>query len=58
MAENGGGRVIYLTLTGDTAKVTVVKEGLQQPTGVEPKGDSLWFNELRTGKVWSVALPG
>jgi hypothetical protein len=57
VAENGGGRVIFLTVNGDTAKVTVVKDGLQQPTGVEPKGDALWFNELRTGKVWSVPMP-
>lgn len=53
----GVGRVHYLTIKGDTAHVTVVKEGLSQPTGVEPAGDVLWFTERAAGKIWSVPMP-
>lgn len=57
VAENGGGKISSLTITGDTAHVTVIKDGLQTPTGVEPAGATLWFTERGTGKVWSVPLP-
>ena len=57
VAENGGGKISSLTITGDTAHVTVIKDGLKTPTGVEPAGDTLWFTERRTGKVWSVPMP-
>ena len=32
-AENGSGKIHALTITGDTAHVTVLKDGLTQPTG-------------------------
>ena len=57
VAENGGGKITSLTITGDTAHVTVIRDGLKTPTGVEPAGDTLWFTERRTGKVWSVPMP-
>lgn len=56
LAENAAGKISSLTINGDTAHVTVIKEGLQTPTGVEPAGDALWFTERGTGKVWSVPL--
>jgi sugar lactone lactonase YvrE len=57
VAANGCGEISSLTITGDTAHVTVIKDGLKTPTGVEPAGDTLWFTERRTGKVWSVPMP-
>ncbi|THD64832.1 MAG: hypothetical protein E8A49_00840 [Phenylobacterium sp.] len=57
VAENGGGRVDALTVTGDTAHVTVLKDGLKTPTGVEPAGDTLWISERGAGKVWSIPMP-
>ena len=57
IAENRSGKVTVLTVTGDTAHVTVVKDGLDAPTGVEPRGDSVWISERGAGKVWSVPMP-
>jgi sugar lactone lactonase YvrE len=57
VAANGSGEISSLTINGDTAHVTVIKDGLKTPTGVEPAGDTLWFTERATGKVWSVPMP-
>lgn len=56
-AANGSGRIDALTITGDIAHVTVLKDGLVTPTGIEPAGDTLWFTERGTGKVWSIPMP-
>jgi hypothetical protein len=56
-AENGAGKVDALTITGDTAHVVVLKDGLNTPTGVEPAGDMLWLSERGAGKVWSIPMP-
>jgi len=57
VAENANGKVSALTIDGDRAHVTVIREGLKTPTGVEPVGDTLWFTERGAGKVYSVAMP-
>lgn len=57
VAENGSGKIHYLTINGDTAHVTVIKEGLKTPTGVEPAGDTLWIAERGAGKVISMPMP-
>ena len=57
VAENASGKISVLTVTGDKASVTVLKEGLKTPTAVEPAGDTLWFTERATGKVMSIPLP-
>ncbi len=57
VAANGSGQVDALTITGDTAHVTVLKAGLDTPTGIEPAGDTLWLTERGAGKVWSLPLP-
>jgi hypothetical protein len=57
VAENGGGKISALTINGDKASVTVIKEGLKTPTGVEPAGDTLWFTERAIGKAESVPMP-
>jgi hypothetical protein len=56
VAENGGGRISAITVNGDKASVTVLKEGLKTPTGVEPAGDTLWITERATGKVMSIPM--
>ena len=57
VAENGSGKIHYLTINGDTAHVTVIKEGLKTPTGVEPAGDTLWIAERGAGKAISIPMP-
>jgi sugar lactone lactonase YvrE len=57
VAENGAGKVDALTISGDTAHVTVLKDGLNTPTGVEPAGNTLWMTERGTGKVLSIPVP-
>jgi len=56
LAENAAGKVDALTIRGDVAHVTVLKEGLDAPTGVEPVGDTLWFTERGAGKIWSIPI--
>jgi streptogramin lyase len=57
IAANGTGQVVSLTIHGDTAHVTVLKDGLDTPTGIEPAGDTLWLTERGVGKVWSIPMP-
>jgi sugar lactone lactonase YvrE len=57
LAENGSGKIDAITVHGDTASVTVIKEGLTTPTGVEPAGDTIWISERGAGKVWSIPMP-
>lgn len=57
-AENGSGKVHSLTLTGDDrAHVTVLKTGLDTPTGVEPAGNVLWITNRGAGEVLSIPMP-
>jgi sugar lactone lactonase YvrE len=57
VAENGSGKISVITVTGDKATVTVIKEGLNTPTAVEPAGDTLWIAERGAGKVVSIPMP-
>jgi hypothetical protein len=57
VAENGSGVISAITVNGDKASVTVLKEGLKTPTGIEPAGDTLWFTERAIGKAESISLP-
>jgi hypothetical protein len=57
LAENASGKVSVLTVNGDKASVTVLKEGLNTPTGIEPAGDTIWITERGTGKVMSLPMP-
>ena len=56
-AENGAGKIDMLTIDGDKAHVTVLKDGLNQPTAVEPAGDTLWIAERGAGKAVSIPAP-
>lgn len=57
VAENGAGKISVLSVNGDKASVTVLKDGLKTPTGVEPAGDTIWFTERAIGKAESMPMP-
>ncbi len=57
LAENGSGKISVLTVDGDKATVTVIKEGLKTPTAVEPAGDTIWIAERGAGKAVSIPMP-
>jgi len=57
-AENGSGKIHMLTLMdGDRAHVTVLKEGLNQPTAVEPGRGELWIANRGAGQIVSIPMP-
>ncbi len=57
-AENGSGKIHMLTLMdGDRAHVTVLKEGLSQPTAVEPGRGELWIANRGAGQIVSIPMP-
>jgi sugar lactone lactonase YvrE len=57
VAENGSGRISVITVNGDKASVTLIKEGLKTPTAVEPAGDTIWIAERGAGKAVSIPMP-
>src|SRR6204780_198888 len=57
LAENGSGKISVITVNGDKASVTVIKEGLKTPTAVEPAGDIIWVAERGAGKAVSIPMP-
>jgi sugar lactone lactonase YvrE len=57
LAENGSGKISVITVNGDKASVTVIKEGLKTPTAVEPAGDTIWIAERGAGKALSIPMP-
>jgi hypothetical protein len=57
LSENEAGKIDLITVNGDTASVTVLKEGVAIPTAVEPAGGVLWYNELEADRAASLPLP-
>src|ERR1700730_8064754 len=57
LAENGSGKISVITVNGDKASVTVIKEGLKTPTAVEPAGGTIWVAERGAGKAVSIPMP-
>lgn len=57
VAENANGKISAITVNGDKASVTVLKEGLKTPTAIKPAGDTLWFTERAIGKAESIPMP-
>jgi hypothetical protein len=57
VAENASGKISAISVNGDKASVTVLKEGLKTPTGVEPAGDTIWIAERGAGQAVSIPLP-
>ena len=57
-AENGSGKIHVLTLMdGDRAHVEVLKEGLNQPTAMEPGRGELWIANRGAGQILSIPMP-
>src|SRR5882757_1239150 len=56
-AENGSGKIHELTIDGDRAHVTVLKEGLNQPTAMEPARGELWIANRGAGQIVSIPMP-
>jgi hypothetical protein len=57
LTENGAGKVDMVTITGDTATITVLQEGLAAPTAIEPAGDTLWYGERSADRAHSMPMP-
>jgi hypothetical protein len=57
LTENAAGKVDMVTVSGDTAAVTVLKEGLATPTAIEPAGDTLWYGERAANRALSMPMP-
>jgi hypothetical protein len=57
LTENGAGKVDMVTVSGDTATITVLQEGLATPTAIEPAGDTLWYGERAGDRAHSMPLP-
>jgi len=56
-AENGAGKIHVLTIDGERAHVEVLKEGLSQPTAMEPGRGELWIANRGAGEILSIPLP-
>jgi len=56
LAENGAGKFDALTINGDTAHVTVLKDGLNTPTAAGPAGETVWIAERGAGNVDSIPM--
>ena len=57
IAENRNGRASMLTINGDIAHVTVVKDGLTTPTAIDPAGDMLWVGDRANDNATSIPMP-
>jgi hypothetical protein len=57
LTENSAGKVDMITVSGDTAGITVLQEGLATPTAIEPAGDTLWYGERAGDRAHSMPLP-
>jgi hypothetical protein len=57
LTENDAGKLDMVTVSGDTAAVTVLKDGLAVPTSIEPAGGELWYGELEADRAQSMPLP-
>lgn len=57
LTENRAGKIDMVTLNGDTAKITVLQQGLKTPTAIEPAGDTLWYGERAADRAHSMLLP-
>jgi hypothetical protein len=57
LTENGAGKVDMVTVSGDTATITVLQEGLATPTAIEAAGDTLWYGERAGDRAHSMPLP-
>ena len=57
VAENARGRISVITVPGDKATVTVIKDGLKTPPAVQSAGDMVWIAERGAEKAVSIPIP-
>lgn len=57
LAENRSGKVDVVTIDGDKALITTLKDGFEGSTAVEPYGDMLWVGESRGNRATPIPLP-
>ena len=57
VAENRSGKVDVVTIDGDKALITTLKDGFEGSTAVEPYGDTLWVGESRGNRATPIPLP-
>jgi hypothetical protein len=57
LTENSAGKVDVVAVSGDTASITVLQQGLAVPTAIEPFGDTLWYGERMADVAHSMPLP-
>jgi len=57
LTENSAGKIDVVTVSGDTAAIIVLQEGLATPTAIEPAGDTLWYGERAGDRAHSMPLP-
>jgi hypothetical protein len=46
-----------VAVSGSTATVAVLQEGLVTPTAIEAAGDTLWYGECAADRAYSMPLP-
>ncbi len=56
VAENAGGQVDEVRISGDRATIIPIKTGLNAPTAVEVHGDTLWIGDRGGNKAVAVPL--
>jgi hypothetical protein len=57
LTENAAGKVDMVTVSGDSASIAVLQEGLATPTAIEPTADTLWYGERAGDRAHSMPLP-
>jgi hypothetical protein len=57
LTENAAGRIDMVTISNDSATITVLREGLATPTAIEPTADTLWYGERAGDRASSMPLP-
>jgi hypothetical protein len=57
VAENRTGRVDVVTIDGDKAIITTLKDGFEGSTAVEPYGSMLWVGESRGNRATAILMP-
>lgn len=58
LLAEGGGSIDLVTVTGDTAEIETLKDGLAGPTGVALSGGKIWLTEGQLSHLFDAATNG
>jgi sugar lactone lactonase YvrE len=53
----GQGRITRLSVKGDSVEATTLAEGIAQPTGVAPNGNTIWYVQGQLGALFNPNAP-